>query len=422
MRPLSKSATALLALSLMAGAITVSGRGAAQEETKSPAPKAVKKKAADPKANEAQKAKPKPAAAAPASAAKTAARPAGEPKPGGEPRPAGEPKSAGNPRAMAVLPKPSPLAEEAQHVALFDSAITPVRDIAISPDDAKRLREAIAAAAGGRLTEARSLRDGLSEPAGRKLVDWFTFRGGYGTASEIRAFLDANPAWPDRGLLTQRAEEQLFLSNASSRDVRVFFASAEPRTAIGHAALAAALMTDKETDKAKVLARKAWTEMDLPSAAEQAFLARVGGLLDESDHKRRLDRLLLNDVRAADRADRAAVIKRTIALLPEAERKTAEARLAVFMSTGASPCRRRRRSAARRRRRRPGRSCWLSRKAPARSHGPTAGGRSGAPTPTRRSGSASPRPPTTSPTTRAHSASTPPRTRPSSPDGSRCAT
>jgi peptidoglycan lytic transglycosylase len=315
----------------MAGAITVSGRGAAQEETKSPAPKAVKKKAADPKANEAQKAKPKPAAAAPASAAKTAARPAGEPKPGGEPRPAGEPKSAGNPRAMAVLPKPSPLAEEAQHVALFDSAITPVRDIAISPDDAKRLREAIAAAAGGRLTEARSLRDGLSEPAGRKLVDWFTFRGGYGTASEIRAFLDANPAWPDRGLLTQRAEEQLFLSNASSRDVRVFFASAEPRTAIGHAALAAALMTDKETDKAKVLARKAWTEMDLPSAAEQAFLARVGGLLDESDHKRRLDRLLLNDVRAADRADRAAVIKRTIALLPEAERKTAEARLAVFM-------------------------------------------------------------------------------------------
>ena len=48
----------------MAGAITVSGRGAAQEETKSPAPKAVKKKAADPKANEAQKAKPKPAAAA----------------------------------------------------------------------------------------------------------------------------------------------------------------------------------------------------------------------------------------------------------------------------------------------------------------------------------------------------------------------
>ena len=133
---------------------------------------------------------------------------------------------------MAELPKPSPLAEEAQHVALFDSAIAPVRDIAISPEDAKRLREAIAAAAGGRLTEARSLRDGLAEPAGRKLVDWFTFRGGYGTASEIRAFLDANPAWPDRGLLTQRAEEQLFLSNASPRDVKAFFASAEPRT--GH--------------------------------------------------------------------------------------------------------------------------------------------------------------------------------------------
>jgi soluble lytic murein transglycosylase len=322
MRPLSKSPAAVVFLSLIGGAIALAGHGAAQE-AKTSAPKTAKNKPADSKDKVAPKGKAKPATAATTgdrAAAKAEAKAAA---------------STANPRTMAELPKPNPLAEEVRHVELYDAAIAPVRDIAVSPEDAKRLREAVAAAAGGRLAEARSLRDGLAEPAGRKLVDWFTFRGGYGTASEIRAFLDANPAWPDRGLLTQRAEEALFLSNASPREVKAFFASAEPRTAVGHAALAAALMADKETDKAtdraRSLARKAWTEMDMSSSAEQAFLARVGSLLEEADHKRRLDRLLLDDSRASERKERAAVIRRTIALLPEAERKTAEARLAVFL-------------------------------------------------------------------------------------------
>ena len=87
----------------------------------------------------------------------------------------------------------------------------------LSAEDAASLREAIAAAAGGKLPDAKALRDKITDPAARKLVDWYLYRGGYGTASEIRAFLDANPAWPDRGLLTQRAEEALFNSAAERR-------------------------------------------------------------------------------------------------------------------------------------------------------------------------------------------------------------
>ena len=70
----------------------------------------------------------------------------------------------------------------------------------------------------------------------------------------------------------------------------------------------------------------------MPASLEPAFLKRVGALLTEADHKRRLDRLLFNDSRwTGERNERAAVIRRVIALLSEDEKKKAEARLAVFL-------------------------------------------------------------------------------------------
>jgi soluble lytic murein transglycosylase len=133
--------------------------------------------------------------------------------------------------------------------------------------------------------------------------------------------------------LTQRAEEALFNSpSASAREVRAFFAGGEAKTGIGLAALAAAHLADKETDRAKALAVKAWTEYDIPASLEPAFLKRVGSLLTEADHKRRLDRLLFNDSRwTNERNERAAIIRRLLPLLSENERKAAEARLAVFL-------------------------------------------------------------------------------------------
>lgn len=241
-----------------------------------------------------------------------------------------------SPASAAAQPSPTaslrPLAEEAEHVARYDAAIAATRDHALSSDDATRLRESIAAAAAGRLGDARGTRDKLADPAARKLVDWYIYRGGYGTAAEVRAFLDANPAWPDRNLLTQRAEESLFNTQASPRDVKAFFANGQPRTAVGYAALASALLADKEQEKAKTLAQRAWIDLDVPASLEPAFLARVGTLLTPADHKHRLDRLLLNDSRwTGERTERATVIRRTIALLSEAEKAKAQARLAVFL-------------------------------------------------------------------------------------------
>ena len=195
-----------------------------------------------------------------------------------------------------------------------------------------RIRDAVKAIADADLAKGKALRDQIADPAGRKLIDWYLYRGGYGTAAEIRAFMQANPAWPDRERLNQRAEEALFNSSASPRDIKAFFAETPPATGVGMAALASALAAEKDEAAAKVLAAKAWTEYAIPATQEPNFLRKVGSLLTENDHKRRLDRLLLNDSRwEGERKERAAVIRRVIPLLSEPEQKKAQARLAVFL-------------------------------------------------------------------------------------------
>src|SRR5262245_18980815 len=234
--------------------------------------------------------------------------------------------------AVQASPTPPPQPGEVQHTARYDAAIAAARDHAVSAEDTARIREAVGAIASGNLTRGKALRDQISDAAGRKLIDWYLYRGGYGTATEIRAFMAANPAWPDRGLLTKRAEEALLHSAASPREVKAFFAETPPATGVGLAALAAALAADKDEAAAKVAAAKAWVEFDIPAAHEEDVLERIGGLLTEADHKRRLDRLLLSDSRwASERQERAATIRRTIARLSAPEKKKAEARLAVFL-------------------------------------------------------------------------------------------
>ena len=104
------------------------------------------------------------------------------------------------PAAGASLPpvaRPTPLPGEREHIARYDTAIAPLRNLTLAEEDAALLREAISTGANGKLAEAKSLRERIKDAATRKLVDWYLYRAGYGAATEIRAF-EANPAWPDR--------------------------------------------------------------------------------------------------------------------------------------------------------------------------------------------------------------------------------
>jgi soluble lytic murein transglycosylase len=229
-------------------------------------------------------------------------------------------------------PASAELTPEQDYKKTLTALVAPIRSYGVSTEDAQRLREALKAVGAGDIARARTLRGQLGDPAARKLVDWFALRNGFGVPADFTAFSEANPAWPDRQLLRRRAEEQAFVQGGSSQKIRAMFRDDGPQTGAGFAALASAYLAEKDEDRARETAAKAWREYELASTLEAGFLERFRALLSADDHKRRLDRILVDSVRfSSQRDDRAAIARRVIPLLPEAEQKKAEARLAVFL-------------------------------------------------------------------------------------------
>ena len=235
------------------------------------------------------------------------------------------------------------------------------------------------------LPEAKASRDKIADPAARKLVDWYLYRGGYGTAPRDSRLPDANPAWPDRSLLTQRAEEALFNSAAEPARHQGLL-----RRRRAHAPPSAwprwrrPIWPTRTRPGPRRWRARPGSISTCPPAIEPAFLKRVGAAARPRPTTSAASTACCSTTAAGPASATSAPPSSAASspLLSEDEKKKAEARLAVFLRaknsqqadrpscrrtrrpTGASPCRRRRRCAGRRRRRRPGRSCWRSRKAP----------------------------------------------------------
>jgi soluble lytic murein transglycosylase len=245
--------------------------------------------------------------------------------------------TAGPAGAQETLSKPAnPSKAERAYMAQLDKALAPLRTYALSAGDAQRLRDAVQALSGAKVDvdQANALKQQIEDPVARKLVDWYRLRKGFGEAAEYRAFLDANRAWGDRTGLTRKLEEALFTQGGSSGEIKSYFSGREPESGVGLAALASAHLAEGNTDEARRLAVKAWRETILPAGLEPGFLARFGALLSTADHKWRLDRLLIEDIRwQGEKSQRAAVVRRVVPLLPVAERKKANARLGVFLGS-----------------------------------------------------------------------------------------
>jgi peptidoglycan lytic transglycosylase len=221
---------------------------------------------------------------------------------------------------------------EKAYLARLDAAIAPLRTYKVSKADAAKIRDAIQALVADKLTKAAELRAGITDPLGRKLLDWYRLRRGHGEAREFAAFLRENPNWPSEQILRRRMEEVLFAEGGDSETIAGYFKDSEPQSAAGLAVLASVHLAHGETEKARALASKVWREYDLPRDLEHGFLARFGSLLTQEDHKWRLDRLLVDDVRwKSGRHKRAALAKRVIPLLSKPEQRKARARLAVFL-------------------------------------------------------------------------------------------
>jgi soluble lytic murein transglycosylase len=237
--------------------------------------------------------------------------------------------------AASARDKPtSPLAREEAYTAELDKIVAPLLRYSLPAEDGTKLAAAFKALSSGDTAKAKEVQATLSDPLARTLVEWERLRRGKGEAADYLKFLSEHPDWPSRESLQRKMEESLFSEGGDTELIATYFKGREARSPAGMAVLASVHLAHGEKDKAKALAAKIWREESLPESLEKGFLARFGPMLTEQDHKWRLDRLLVEDVRyKVDRVERAAQVKRVIALLPAAEQKTAEARLAVFMKT-----------------------------------------------------------------------------------------
>lgn len=222
--------------------------------------------------------------------------------------------------------------KEIAHFKAFDAAIAEARNHDIAPDQAQLVKSAIKAISETDPAKALEIRAQIKDPIGLKLVQWYRLRAGYGQLDEYVSFLAENPAWPERGILTLRYEELLFASGGTASAIKKRFDGQEPRTGMGHAALASADLALGDTEAAKRRAVRVWRDMNVPAVYETPFLERFGSMLSQADHQWRLDRLMIDDIRwAPDRAERIPAIRRQIYRLTDQHaQKRGEARLYVF--------------------------------------------------------------------------------------------
>lgn len=237
--------------------------------------------------------------------------------------------AAASPAPLAKVEPPKPKTPEDTYLAKLDGLIAPVRDLAISDEDAKHLKEI---AKPGAVAAAIAAKGEIKDSSARKLAEWLLLRGGVGEISAYQAFLADSEGWPQRWLLVRRVEEKLLSGGGSTAEIKAHFGKFRPETGAGWAALASAHLIDGEEDKAKAAAVKAWREYDLPPSLETGFLERFEKLLSPADHRRRLDRILVDEVRfQSQRNERATRARRLLPRLSDEEKKKAEARIAVLL-------------------------------------------------------------------------------------------
>src|SRR5262249_26829433 len=136
------------------------------------------------------------------------------------------------------------------------AAAAPPRD----PATLATIKGAIALARKGELAQASDVKESISDPVARKVVEWAILCSGNNELDFQRyvAFISDNPGWPNIGLLRRRAEAALWKERLDPPTVRAYFDKDQPLTAQGKFALARALLLEGDRADAQNLVRKAW--------------------------------------------------------------------------------------------------------------------------------------------------------------------
>ena len=202
------------------------------------------------------------------------------------------------------------------------------------------IKTAIALARKGEVAQASDVKESVSDPIARNVVEWAILRSKEVDFQRYVAFISDNPGWPNNGSLRRRAEAALWKERLDPQTVRAYFGKDQPLTAQGKFALARALLLEGHRANAQNLVREAWRYDNFSGDLEAQVLDVFRDLITEADHKARMDmRLYAEDVegamRSANRAGgnapviakaRVAVIKKAADAKAQLDGVPAEAR------------------------------------------------------------------------------------------------
>lgn len=183
--------------------------------------------------------------------------------------------------------------------------------------DLAAVRDAILAARKGKTSEATEIQGAITDPVGRKLVEWYLLRHSESDAnfSRYATFISANPDWPSVTMLRRRAEARLWQQRSDAATVHGFTLD-QPLSAKGKFALARVLLTEGDRDGATRLVREAWRSEELSDRTESDAYDAFKDLLTRDDHRARMDkRIGAKDLAGARRAaqhlgsDELAIVK-----------------------------------------------------------------------------------------------------------------
>lgn len=160
--------------------------------------------------------------------------------------------------------------------------------------DAQYLEMALTAAKAGDGAQVRTAIAGINDPLARKIAVWALADG----APEAMTFFEADSArrdlagWPRARGRQVAAENLLETSNLSPGKVIDWFGGAEPVTARGAMALAAALKSTGREPQARALVQRWWTTRLFDLEQQVAMRQRFGGYLGEAENSARADLLM----------------------------------------------------------------------------------------------------------------------------------
>jgi soluble lytic murein transglycosylase len=234
--------------------------------------------------------------------------------------------------AQPVLPRTLTLASaETQPALSFAPVAAPVTTTTTSAD-LPSVKQALDLIRKGKISAAHDVKNTISDPAARKLIEWVYLRSPYSEADFDRyaAFVRENPSWPSIGMIQRRAEGALWDDKRNPATVRAFFAENQPKSGKGRLALARALLAEGDQAGAQRTAREAWRRDPFSADVEQQALDLFGAAFTAADHRARMHRLLFAQeeegaMRAAKRLGAAdiAVAKARIALNDKSDKAAA---------------------------------------------------------------------------------------------------